>query len=52
MICPHCSKETNDKYIIQGSGTCEHCHRIIEVAFEYKEELQLPGIGKIISKFA
>ena len=52
MICPHCSKETNDKYIQEGAGQCEHCHRIIEVAFEYKEELQLPGVGKIISKFA
>ncbi len=52
MICPWCSKETNDRYIIEGVGSCEHCFKIIQVEYEYKTELTLPGVGKVISKFA
>jgi len=52
MICPWCSKETNDRYIIEGAGNCEHCGRIIEVEYTHKEEIVLPGLGKVISKFA
>lgn len=52
MICPHCSKDTSTKWFSEGVGQCEHCKRVIEYEYTHKEEINLPGVGKVISKFA
>jgi hypothetical protein len=52
MECPHCFKETSERYFKDGAGTCEHCHRIIQYECEFKPQINLPGIGRLISTFA
>lgn len=54
MICPHegCKKETSTKYFKDGAGTCEHCGRIIQYECEFNPQINLPGIGRLISTFA
>jgi hypothetical protein len=51
MNCPYCYEETS-KYLKEGIGTCEHCHRLITYEYKTKQEIQLPGFGKLISEFA